>query len=220
MKLDLRSLANDKRVQVGGVAAAGGAGLFVWYRKKHSAAATSSSSAASTDGSDSTTPAAYVPGSFPDTSGTDIASWLGQNEAAFTTELQQYLAGLQNTTPAPPSTPSPTPTTPQPTLPKPVVAPPHITPAPAPTTGVTPAPPAKPTPAPPKPVVKATPKPANPTVKVVAFTTKNPSPYSTLSGLVNVAKSKFGITVSVKQLQALNGLGTSTVIHPGQSIKL
>lgn len=110
MKLNLQALAKDRRVQVAGVAGAAALGGFAWYRNKKSGA--SSSSSTSADGSDSTTPAAYAPGTFPDTTQTDTAAWLGQNEAAFVTELQQYQQSLTTGTPAPGTTPSPVSPTP------------------------------------------------------------------------------------------------------------
>lgn len=107
MTLNLKALSHDKRVQYGAVAVAAGAGGLVWYRR--SKAGGSAAAATSADGSDSTTPTAYAPGAFPDTSSTDIASWLGDNEAAFLRELADYQSSLQTATPAPPTTPSPVP---------------------------------------------------------------------------------------------------------------
>lgn len=102
--MNLRTLAGDRRVQLAGAGVAALAGAFVWYRHR----GTSTSGTTAADGSGTDTPTATVQGSFPDTSGTDIASWLTQNEAAFMTELDQALAQQQQTAPAP-VTPSPAP---------------------------------------------------------------------------------------------------------------
>lgn len=203
MSVDLKALINNKKVQYGGIAGAAGLGAFVWYRKKHASPATSAA-AASSDGSDSTTPASYTPGSFPDTSGTDTAAWLGQNESAFLQELDQYLATVQQTSPPPSTTPSPTPSTPTPHPTTPVI----IRAPGGPVKTATP--------------IKATtgnPAAKKQTVTVKTYTKTNTSPLSTLSGIVGVAKSKYGITTSVAQLEKLNGL-KSTVIHPNEQLKL
>lgn len=110
--MDWKALARNKRVQYGGLAAAAGLGGLAWYRHKGAAASGSSAS----DGS-SASPAAYSPGTFPDTSQTDTAAWLGDNEAAFLRTLADYQASLTATTPAPGTTPSPVPATPTRTAP-------------------------------------------------------------------------------------------------------
>jgi hypothetical protein len=184
--MDVKKLLGDRRVQIGAIGTVAAAGGYTWYRHRNSAAA--NTAPAASDGSGGTTPTAYEPGTFPDTSGTDTAAWLGQNEASFMDELNAWFASHTAGTPAP-STPSPV-TLP---IPKPKV------------------PPAKgggPIKRPPE------------TVTVVKYAKgQQAGTPSTLSGIVTWAKNR-GVNVTTKQLQSLNGLGSSTVVHPGQEIKL
>lgn len=85
-----------------------------------------------------------------------------------------------------------------------------------------------PTPAPPKTVTPTPPAPKPPAtsatsktkyVTVVAFKSGQAGGTpSTLSGIVEYVKTHYGVSTSVAALQKRNGLGSSTVIHPGQHI--
>lgn len=89
--MNLGALRN-KRVQLAaaGVGVAAVAGYAVYRRRKSS----SSAAAAPADASSSATPGTYVPGSFPDTSGTDMAAYLGQFGSNLQTQLDDFNAQL------------------------------------------------------------------------------------------------------------------------------
>lgn len=186
--MNLKALAGNRRVQLaaGGVAVAGVAGFALWRR--HQAGGEAASSAA--DASSSGTPAAYVPGSFPDTSGTDMAGYLGQFGSNLQTQLDDFLSALQDaqagqTIPTSGSTGTGT------------TAPtgPHTLPAVA-----------------PAPAKSGSPTPVR-TVTVSKYTTNNAPWNSTLSGIAGHEGT------TVKALQKLNGI-TGTTIYPGQKIKI
>jgi len=104
MALNLGALAHNRRAQlaVGGAVAVGG---YALYRRRKAAA---SSSATTTDATGSTTPATYVPGQFPDTSGTDVAAWLSQAEPGIEADVAAYIAAHPTTPDNPaPGTPNP-----------------------------------------------------------------------------------------------------------------
>jgi LysM repeat protein len=191
--MDWKSLLRNRKVQIGGLAVAAGAGAFAFYRKRAAGGASSTDAAAAGDGS--TGGAAYTPGAFPDTSGTDVAGFLGQYSQQLQTELDQGLAAYtqQQTdflaalghqgVPAPNPTPG------------------GGTPAPKPKPGGTP----KPTP---------TPKPAASYVTVTKFSSSNPSWSSTLSGIASHEKT------TVAQLLKLNpSIKNANVIQTGQKIR-
>jgi hypothetical protein len=195
--VDWKSLLNNRKVQIGGVGVAAAAGGLVYYRRKKSGgsagAATPADSAATGDGG-----TAYAPGQFPDTSGTDIAGWLGQYSqglqaeldqglAAYTQQQTDFLAAL-GTSGAP--APTPTPKPPVKTLPK-------VTPKPGGTV--------KPTPVP---------KPAG-YVTVAAFKSGNPAWNSTLSGIAGHEHT------TVAQLLKLNpSIKNANVIRTGAKIRI
>jgi LysM repeat protein len=184
--MDWQQLLHDKRfLYAGGVVAAVGA--YALYQRKK----TTGSSAASTP---ATTCTIYT-GAGLDTTGTDVASWLGSQSGQFQDILTQFQKQLTDTltalqkggTTAP--TPSPTP------KPKPVPSP-----APAPNPG-------GPT--------HGNPNPAPKSVTVAKFTSTNPAWNSTLSGIA----AKEGTTVS--HLLALNpGIKNPNLIYPGQSVRI
>lgn len=93
--MNLQSLTKNKTVLYGGVAVIAGAGLFVIMKARGSSA---SSVGAATSSGDTATPGATVAGGFPDTSGTDIASWLGNYETGLNNQigdLQSQLGDIQ-----------------------------------------------------------------------------------------------------------------------------
>lgn len=80
--MDLKTALKDKRLLYGvGLAAAAG-GAVLWQRSK------SGSSSTSTGGPTSTQPA-YVGAGSVDTTGTDVASWLGNYSASLQTQYDQ-----------------------------------------------------------------------------------------------------------------------------------
>ena len=89
--MNLQSLTKNKAVLYGGAAVVAGAGLFVVMKLRGSSA---SSSTGATSSGDAATPGATVAGGFPDTSGTDIASWLGQYSSGFNTQLGDITSEL------------------------------------------------------------------------------------------------------------------------------
>jgi len=188
--MNWRALAGNKRVQLGvGAAAVVGVAGFALYRR-HQAGGDVGSQA---DASSSGTPASYVPGSFPDTSGTDMAGYLGQFGSNLQTQLDDFLSALQDqqagTGQIPTSGSTGTGTT-APTGPvvKPIVTPPAASGA--------------------KPI-----KGPIRQISVVKFTTKNPAWNSTLSGIAAHEHT------TVSALQKLNGI-KGTTIYPGQKIKI
>lgn len=88
--MDLKGLLANKKIVWGGVAGAAALGAIAVYRKRGQ---TSAAAAAGGDSAASgASPSAYVPGSFPDTSGTDIASYLGDYGGQLQTALTDFLA--------------------------------------------------------------------------------------------------------------------------------
>jgi LysM repeat protein len=182
--MDVKALLHDKRfLYAGGVVAAVG-GYALYQRKK-------STGSASTAATDATTGTVNT-GAGLDTTGTDVASWLGSQSGQFQDILTQFQKQLTDTltalqkggTTAP--TPSPSPT------PKPVPSP-----APAPNPG------------------GPTHGNTNPSVTVTKFTSKNPPWNSTLSGIA----AKEGTTVA-HLLQLNPGIKNPNLIYPGQSIRI
>ncbi len=93
--MNLQGLAHNKTVLYAGGAVVAGAGIFVVMKLRGSSA---SSSTGATSSGDTATPGATVAGGFPDTSGTDIASWLGQYESGLNSQigdLQSQLGDIQ-----------------------------------------------------------------------------------------------------------------------------
>lgn len=204
--MDLKALLNNKKVLAGGVGVAAAAGLGVWYYRKSHGTASGSSATSTTDATDAgAVPSGSAAGQFPDTSGTDVANWLGSQEGAFQSEFsdfleqaqsqnEDFLAGL-GTAITPPAT------TPVATSPIVIKAPP-----------VTPAKPAVPTTpvktvTPPKPVAAA-----KPYVTVAKYTTANPPWNSTLSGIAAHEKT------TVAALEKLNGNVDPKKLQIGQKI--
>lgn len=82
--MDLHSLTSNKPLLYGGVAVVGGAGLFLVMKLRGGSAPSSSANTVAANGVD---PGATVAGGFPDTSGSDIAGWLGQANAGLAQQL-------------------------------------------------------------------------------------------------------------------------------------
>lgn len=202
MAADLKALLHNKKAMAG-VGVAGAAGLGVWYyRKSHGGGGSSTTDTAATTDGGSTVPAGSAAGQFPDTSGTDVANWLGNQEGSFQDEFTQFLTDsatqqqqflsqfgtvLQPApTPSPVSTPTP--------VPHPV------------------------TPAPPKvkvgtPKAPVTAKPvAHPYVTVERYTTSSPPWQSTLSGIAAHEHT------TVAALEKLNGNVDPKKLQIGQHI--
>lgn len=180
--MDLQALIHDRRFQVAaaGVAAVGG---FVWYQRRKSGGG----AAAGTPSAP--TAAGYQQGGTLDTSGTDIANWLGQYSGSLQNQLDAYAQSLSDAEAhlgaMPPSGSTTTGTT-------------------TPGTGGTVSSPAAPPPAPAA---------AHQTVKVVAFTSSNPAWNSTLSGIAGHYRT------TVSALLRLNpSISNPNLIHPGQTI--
>lgn len=103
--MNLQTLAQNKTVLYTGGAVVAGAGIFLVMKLRGSSA---SSSTGATSSGDTATPGATVAGGFPDTSGTDIASWLGNYTTGLNTQfgditselgdIQTQLGNLQPTT--------------------------------------------------------------------------------------------------------------------------
>jgi len=127
--VDWRALLHNRLVLFG-VAGAAAVGGLVWWKRR---GASGSAAGASSGSGMSQTPAGYAggPGSF-DSTGTDVASWLGSYSGNLQTQLDQYqgqltdaLANLQQvpttggaaTSPGP-ATPPPKPTQLPPVKPK------------------------------------------------------------------------------------------------------
>lgn len=87
--MDWKKLAGNRRVQLGAAAGAVGLGGIVWYRGKKAAAAPAAAAAGT--GSDSS--GSTVAGGFPNTSGSDLASILGNNAGS----INDSLAGFTKT---------------------------------------------------------------------------------------------------------------------------
>lgn len=91
-----RALLRNKKVLAGaGIGAAALVGGIVWYRRQ-------SAGGSAAAGSSATPSAATVTGSttgtgYPDTTGTDIAEWLGTQEQNLSTQQQQFLDQLTTT---------------------------------------------------------------------------------------------------------------------------
>lgn len=84
--MNLQALLRDRRVLWGGAAAAAAAGAFVLWRRRQTTGST-------TPSGDTGTPAANAGGSvagFPDTTGTNIATWLGQYGESLQAQLDEY----------------------------------------------------------------------------------------------------------------------------------
>lgn len=122
MKLDLKAFVNNRRVQVGAAVTAAVAGGLVWYRGRKASAAAPAAAGTGSDSSGST-----VAGGFPNTSGSDLASILGDNAgstndalASLGKTLEQIQTELGNMQPTHPTggttppivTPKPKPATP------------------------------------------------------------------------------------------------------------
>jgi hypothetical protein len=186
--VDLSSLAHDRRLQIGAVVAGAGVAGVVLLRKRLSGGG--AAPASSTD----TAAPPYAPGGFPDTSGTDLASWLGNYTSNIDQELQTFAAGQQDILTAlgnlggsegkPPGGVA-TPPKPKP-IPPPAVL--H--------------PPAKP--------------PIHPgTVTVTRFTTHDPAWTSTLSGIAGHEH------MTVGQLLKLNpSIKNPDLVRTGQQIRI
>jgi LysM repeat protein len=104
MPFDLRRILRDKRVMIGGVAVAGGAGLYALYRRSHGGGA-GVGTAAEAAGS-GTAPQGSAAGVFPDTSAQNAEDWFSQFGGQLQQELDQYqqqlttaLGGLNATNP-------------------------------------------------------------------------------------------------------------------------
>lgn len=103
--MNWRALLRDKRVQIGGVAVAGGAGLYALYRRSHGGAGAGVGTAAAA-ASDGTAPQGSAAGQFPDTSVQNAEDWFSQMSGTVQQELDQYrqdlttaLQGLGETNP-------------------------------------------------------------------------------------------------------------------------
>lgn len=105
--MDWRALLADRRVQIGGVAAAALAGVVVWRRRQQGGGSGGGAGGASAPGADSP-----VGAGFPNTTGTDIASWVGEElyrqQQWFTNYLRSLGLGdgLDNIPPATAPVPS------------------------------------------------------------------------------------------------------------------
>lgn len=188
MNPELSNLLKDRRFQIaaGGVVAVGG---FVFYTRRK---ASTNPAAATTIPVGSS---GYVQGGA-DTTGTDIASYLGQYGATQNQALQdwaqQWSGNLQDTLDAIKNGQSGGQTTPTP------VPTPHPTTLPA----ITPAPPG---------THAVMPQ----YVTVAKFTTSNPPWNSTLSGIASHFKT------SVGKLMTLNpSITNASLIHPNQQIRV
>lgn len=87
--MNLKQLMADKRVQVGGLAAAAGVGALALYRRKQTTGSTTSSPAVSVAPSGAT-------GARYDSTGTDVANWLGNYSGGLQTQLDAYNKQLQD----------------------------------------------------------------------------------------------------------------------------
>ncbi len=85
--MDVKQLFQDKRVVYGAVGVGAGAGLYVLYKKRQAGASGSSTTSTGTVAS----PASV------DTSGQDIAQWLGQYGQNLQSELDAYQSQLTST---------------------------------------------------------------------------------------------------------------------------
>jgi hypothetical protein len=83
---DVQALLRNKPALIG-IGVAGAAGLYVLLRRKQ----TTGSTAASPD----TTTGATTGTGFPDTTGTDVAAWLGTQSGQLAAQQQQFLQQLQ-----------------------------------------------------------------------------------------------------------------------------
>lgn len=87
MAFDVNALLHNKAALVG-IGVAGVAGLYVLIKRKQTTGSTSSD--ATTSGSAGTTTG------FPDTTGTDLASWLGQYSSSLQSQLDAYQQSLND----------------------------------------------------------------------------------------------------------------------------
>jgi len=174
MALRLPGALRNRRVQLAGVAVAGGAGLYVWHKRKTAAGGAGAGASSDTSGTGGTA-GGTVAGGFPDTSATDLATVLGDYQQGTQQMLAQYqdqltaiqttLANLQPT--VPPGTGS---------VGHPAPGGPVTLPAPKPSP--VPRPPSTPG-TPPRVIQTSTQR----FVPVVRFTSVNPAWNSTLSGI-------------------------------------
>lgn len=111
--MDWRALIHDRRVQIGAAGAAAVGGYVLLRRKQTTGSTLSQPSDTSAGGG-----TAYT---FPNTSGTDLASWLGSQEGVLAAQNKDFLdqlanslgtAGIQPTAPTGTETPPAAPATP------------------------------------------------------------------------------------------------------------
>lgn len=183
--MDFQSLIKDRRFQLaaGATAAVGG---YVWYQRRK--AGGSSSTAA---GSSSTT-AGYPSSGGVDTTGTDVANWLGQYSGSLQNQLDAYAQSLNDAVTSLGQVPTSGSTSTGGTTDQ--------------GTGGTVSNPSTPPPAPPPP-------PSRPYVTVAKYTSTNTPWNSTLSGIA----AHTGISLS--HLEALNPqISNPNLIYTGQKV--
>jgi hypothetical protein len=94
--MDFRSLLHNRRVQLGALGAGGAAGLVVYLRRRRAAGAGAATATTETTGAGAGATGPYTGGGFPDTTGTDVASWLGQYTGNLDQELAQFTQQQQD----------------------------------------------------------------------------------------------------------------------------
>jgi hypothetical protein len=87
MPFDVKALLHNKPALIG-VGVAGAAGLYVLLRRKSTTGTTASDASTTTGGATTGT-------GFPDTTGTDVAGWLGTQSGQLAAQQEQFLQQLQ-----------------------------------------------------------------------------------------------------------------------------
>lgn len=183
--MDWQTLLHDKRfLYAGGVVAAIGAGVFYARRSKTSSSSTTTTPAATTTGSSTGSLGQF------DSTGTDVANWLGNQSGALQNQLDQFAQEQKDTNASL------------------IDAIKHLnTPTPAPTPA--------PAPSPSNPAPAAPAAPASRYVPVVKFTSRSPAWNSTLSGIAGHEH-----TTVANLLRLNPKVKNANLIYAGQQIRV
>lgn len=90
MAINLQGLLHNKPALIG-LGVAGAAGLYVLVKRKQTTGSSSADTGAAATGTTATLP------TYPNTTGTDVASWLGSQEGVLAAQNSQFLDQLQQT---------------------------------------------------------------------------------------------------------------------------
>lgn len=93
--MDWRQLLADKRVRYGGLAAAGLAGGVVLWRRFRSTGSTTAGGSVP-PASQPTGTTGSIASTYPNTTGTDVAYWVGQYDQNQQAAMAQYLSQIQD----------------------------------------------------------------------------------------------------------------------------